>query len=241
MSVIVAIRLTLFILTTLLGVTSAAVNLRHTESEECILRVVKQEKEYIFGERVGRSSFARVCFRSRTSKTHNLVKLRSRDKPAECEMDPSDVNGETGVTRRIDASPEQIASLRAMLDSGELAPGETVLVHGSVTEFDDENIFLLTDLSVTTSLRGRKLGIDNCFRIQTYRNYIRNSSCFWNRYDSACEPRRPPARTPPPTHRPTRRPISFNGCFEFHTRRGCIRNRDCVRRRYDGVCVSSLF
>ena len=234
-------RLTLFMLTTLLGFTSAAVNLRHTESEECILRVVKQEKEYIFGERVGRSSFARVCFRSRTSKTHNLVKLRSHDKPAECEMDPSDVNGETGVTRGIDASPEQLASLRAMLDSGELAPGESVLVHGPGAEFDDGNIFLLTGLSVTTSLRGRKLGIDNCFENRAQGVCNRNPSCFWHRYDSACEPRRPPARTPPPTHRPTHRPISFNGCFEFHTRRGCIRNRDCVWRRYDGVCVSSLF
>ena len=158
-------------------------------------------------------------------------------------MDPSDVNGETGVTRGIDASPEQLASLRAMLDSGELAPGESVLVHGPGAEFDDENIFLLTDLSVTTSLRGRKLGIDNCFRIHTYRDCIRNSSCFWT---DACEPNgfpppTPPARTPPPTHRPTRRPILFDGCFEFHTRRGCIRNRDCVWRRYDGVCVSSLF
>ena len=116
-------------------------------------------------------------------------------------MDPSDVNGETGVTRGIDASPEQLASLRAMLDSGELAPGDSVLVHGPGAEFDDENIFLLTDLSVTTSLRGRKLGIDNCFRIQTYRNYIRNSSCFWNRYDNICDYNycpTPPARTPPP-------------------------------------------
>ena len=191
----------------------------------------------------GRILLAVLWFRSRTSKTHHLVKLRSRDKPAECEMDPSDVNGETGVTRGIDASPEQLASLRAMLDSGELAPGESVLVHGPGAEFDDGNIFLLTGLSVTTSLRGCKLGIDNCFRIHTYRDCIRNSSCFWT---DACEPNgfpppTPPARTPPPTHRPTRRPILFDGCFEFHTRRGCIRNRDCVWRRYDGVCVSSLF
>ena len=105
----------------------------------------------------GRILLPVLCFCSRASKTHHLVKLRSRDKPAECEMDPSDVNGETGVTRGIDASPEQLASLRAMLDSGELAPGDSVLVHGPGAEFDDENIFLLTDLSVTTSLRGRKL------------------------------------------------------------------------------------
>ena len=132
-TVIVAMRLALSMLTVLWGATSAAAqgdplgkqdnDLRRTQSEECILRVVKQEKEYVF----------------------------------ECEMDPSDVNGETGVTRGIDASPEQLASLRAMLDSGELAPGDSVLVHGPGAEFDDENIFLLTDLSVTTSLRGRKL------------------------------------------------------------------------------------
>jgi len=262
-TVIVAMRLALSMLTVLWGATSAAAqgdplgkqdkDLRRTQSEECILRVVKQEKEYVF----------------------------------ECEMDPSDVNGETGVTRGIDASPEQLASLRAMLDSGELAPGESVLVHGPGAEFDDENIFLLTDLSVTTSLRGRKLGIDNCFRIRkrfdcirtsgciwtdacefnerptppkrtpaptrrptrrpvssedcfenrTQQGCNRNPSCFWNRSDRVCEPTTPPPRTPPPTRRPTRRPVSSDDCFG-QTQYGCNRIRGCFWNRYDGVCQS---
>ena len=79
-TVIVAMRLALSMLTVLWGATSAAAqgdplgkqdnDLRRTQSEECILRVVKQEKEYVFGEKVGQKrvnlvagpllSFARV-------------------------------------------------------------------------------------------------------------------------------------------------------------------------------------
>ena len=56
-------------------------------------------------------------------------------------MNPSDMNGRSGLTRVINASPNQMASLKAMLDSGELVSSETMLQHGQGVAFDDEDLF----------------------------------------------------------------------------------------------------
>lgn len=72
-------------------------------------------------------------------------------------MDPSDVNGETGHVRTINATPDQIASLKAMLDSGEIVLGKTALIHGQDAEFDGTSLHVPEDLSITKSIHRRDL------------------------------------------------------------------------------------
>ncbi len=71
---------------------------------------------------------------------------------AECEMDPSDVDGKTGLTRVISASDEQLASLEAIFARSKVVSSETVLYHGQGVEFDGESIFLPDCLDIEDSI-----------------------------------------------------------------------------------------
>jgi hypothetical protein len=68
-------------------------------------------------------------------------------------MDPSDMNGMSGLTRAIHASSDQLATLKSMFDDGDLVSSETLLNHGQGVAFDDENIFLPPGLAMKQNTR----------------------------------------------------------------------------------------
>jgi hypothetical protein len=75
--------------------------------------------------------------------------------PAECELDPSDANGEVGARRTLKATPRQLTQLRRLHESGELTEGEHLIVHGAGAEYDNESLYLPEDLSMSAAVMGR--------------------------------------------------------------------------------------
>lgn len=67
------------------------------------------------------------------------------------------MNGKYGHVRSLKATPDQITSLKAMLNSGDIVLGKTALVHGKGAAFDDASIHVPETLSIPKSIHRRDL------------------------------------------------------------------------------------
>jgi len=83
-----------------------------------------------------------------------IVVKKSLEAAFECEIDPSDADGETGVRRALKVSPQQMDELRAMLTRGEIVSGESVLVHDGAS-FDEEHLHVPSNLAMKNKVMGR--------------------------------------------------------------------------------------
>lgn len=71
----------------------------------------------------------------------------------ECEMDPEDMGGVSGLSLPLQATVAQKNKLRAMLEKGDLISGKSKLVHGPNAAFDESGLLLPPGLDIAASVR----------------------------------------------------------------------------------------
>jgi len=71
----------------------------------------------------------------------------------ECEMDPEDMDMESGQFLPLRTSPAQLAYLNKMLKDGDLIPGESQLVHGDNVVFNSDGLYVPPGLDIETHVR----------------------------------------------------------------------------------------
>ena len=71
----------------------------------------------------------------------------------ECEMDPEDMDMESGQFLPLRTSPAQLAYLNKMLKDGDLIPGESQLVHGNNVVFNSDGLYVPPGLDIETHVR----------------------------------------------------------------------------------------
>jgi hypothetical protein len=80
------------------------------------------------------------------------------DETFECEMDPQDMDGISGLTLPIQATPEQKHVLKMMLDNGELQSGESTIFEAG-SEIDPiQGLFLPPDVEIKLGKRNKDAG-----------------------------------------------------------------------------------
>jgi hypothetical protein len=75
------------------------------------------------------------------------------DQIFECEMDPEDMGGISGLSLPLQATNAQKNALRAMLEKGDLISGKSKLVHGPNAAFDENGLLLPPGLDIAASVR----------------------------------------------------------------------------------------